>query len=139
MEQTTNQPTTVYYTGDQLYWWGVDFFEEDKRAEIVSTHRSKLPLAIHMSCWKLAQWVLGPSLLDHNNNLELFAGLALRFSIRQSLKWYGDDEEDDEEDDEDPLFPFYGDTSKDPYRIPKVQQLLTSSREEKKKKKRRPR
>lgn len=83
MEQTSNQPTTDY-TGDQLYWWGVDYFEKDKRTEIVSTHWGKLPLAIHMSCWKLAQWVLGPSLLDHDNNLELFAGLALSFSIRQS-------------------------------------------------------
>lgn len=34
-----------------------------------------LPLFIHMSCWKLAQWKLGPSVTE---NLELFTAIALQ-------------------------------------------------------------
>lgn len=36
----------------------------------------QLPFVIHMGCWKLALWVLGPSI--ENNNLELFAAIVLQ-------------------------------------------------------------
>lgn len=37
-----------------------------------------MPVAIHMSCWKLAQWKLGPGVAE---NLELFIAIALRTTI----------------------------------------------------------
>jgi hypothetical protein len=94
-------------------------------AKIVSADWSSLPLAMHMSCWKLAQWVLGPSLLDYDNNLELFTGIVLDFGIRQSRIWY----------EKDALIDL--DLSMDPYRMPEIQQLIARSKEEKKKKKQR--
>jgi hypothetical protein len=75
---------------------------------------------MHMSCWKLAQWVLGPSLLENDNNLGLFAGIVLDFGIRQSRIWY----------ENKALIDL--DLSMDPYRMPEIQQLIARSKEEKK-------
>lgn len=127
VKQVSTEIITKYYTSDQLSWWSyVDDYglpnEDD--AEIASAHWSSLPLAMHMSCWKLAQWVLGPSLLDYNNNLELFACIVLGFGFRQSHIWYETEALVD-------LNP-----SLDPYRIPEIQQLIARSKEEKKKKRR---
>jgi hypothetical protein len=41
-----------------------------------------LPLGVHMSCWKVAQLILGPSIED---NLELFATIALQ-NAREAIK-----------------------------------------------------
>jgi hypothetical protein len=41
-----------------------------------------LPLGVHMSCWKVAQLILGPSIED---NLELFAAIALQ-NARELIK-----------------------------------------------------
>lgn len=44
------------------------------------------PIGIHMSCWKLAQWKIGPGLAE---NLELFIAIALRtnFKILFEFGW----------------------------------------------------
>lgn len=125
LERIKKTTTTEYYSVTRFSWWlYTSQIDEDTRRKVIYTHWGNLPLAIHMSCWKLAQWVLGPSLLDHDKNLELFAGIMFKFMVRQSLVWHHNQE----------LVHLH--LSGDPYRIPKVQQLIARSREEKKRRRR---
>lgn len=59
--------------------WAYKNWKSDWWCDIPCSYKRKdwryLPLFIHMSCWKLAQWKLGPSVTD---NLELFTAIALQ-------------------------------------------------------------
>jgi hypothetical protein len=91
-----------YYTRSQLTLWTY--------AHNRGQDWRKADLPIHMACWKLAQWELGPSI---ETNLELFAAIMVDCSARN---------------------PYNGSYSiwGDPYRIIKVQSLIARSRSTKK-------
>ncbi|KUL88619.1 hypothetical protein ZTR_05221 [Talaromyces verruculosus] len=101
-----NAEITRYYTSHQLGWWHKKPFYFCKD---IDWHQ--LPLAIHMGCWKLVQWQLGPSI---ENNLELFIAIILRISTTS-------------------LSILKGETY-DAYRIAQVQELIEASRVSKKRK-----
>lgn len=69
----------------------------------------QLPFAIHMSCWKLALWELGPSI--ENDSLELFAAIVLRnFAFAHYCREHYELER-----------------KFDPYRITRVQEVIARS------------
>lgn len=128
LQHKTETLTTGPCSFMQFSWWHYTTqLSENTQAEFISAHWSSLPLAMHMSCWKLAQWVMGPALLDHDKNLELSAGVILKLILHQSHLWYDSEKR------------VHYDLSGDPYRIPQVKQLIARSKEEKKEKEKRQR
>lgn len=100
--QREREHLTVAYDTNAFFQWSNNWFEKyhDWR---------QLPFAIHMGCWKLALWELGPSI--ENNNLELFAAVVLQnFALAHHHR---------EEYDTERKF--------DPYRITRVQEVIARS------------
>ncbi|KAH8701723.1 hypothetical protein BGW36DRAFT_424024 [Talaromyces proteolyticus] len=62
--------TKIYDVAPDLSWWNGDLGDDYEKIDL-----RHLPIGIHMSCWKLAQWKLGPGVAE---NLELFIAIALR-------------------------------------------------------------
>lgn len=69
---------TGFYNADQLVWWNKSRCKSQKPSDW-----GQLPLAIHMGCWKLVQWQLGPSV---DNNLDLFAVIMLKILVESRSK-----------------------------------------------------
>lgn len=57
--------TKIYHSIGDLCWWNYDLGTKSRHS----------PVGIHMSCWKLVQWKLGPGVAK---NLELFIAIALQ-------------------------------------------------------------
>lgn len=95
-----------------------------------------MPLAIHMGCWKLVQWQLGPSV---KNYLELFVASMLKISTNYLLEEWEELEgweelaNFEEWEGAGPLSGTY-----DAYRIAQAQELIEASRASKKRRKKRP-
>jgi hypothetical protein len=62
--------TKIYQQRPDLDWWTDSPKESYKKRDW-----RHLPIGIHMSCWKLAQWIIGPGIAE---NLELFIAIALQ-------------------------------------------------------------
>lgn len=64
-----------------LYWWDWGLYYEFGKSGT-----TQLLIGIHMSCWSLAQWKLGPSIAE---NLELFVVIVLKNTFETLTPVFG--------------------------------------------------